>query len=67
MFDFLLMYVDSSLEVHVDVCALYRGVCRGGLGGEGMSGTCVRRRGLGGLGRVGDKKCVQPNKLTYLI
>ena len=48
MFDFLLMYVDSSLEVHVDVCALYRGVCRGDLGGEGMSGTCVRRRGLGG-------------------
>ena len=58
--------MDSSLEVHVDVCELYC-VCRGGLGGEGMSGTCVRRRGLGGLGRVGDKKCVQQNKLTYLI
>ena len=64
MFDFLLMYVDSSLEVHVDVCELYRGVCRGDLGGERMSGTRVCR---GGLGRVGDKKCVQPNKLTYLI
>ena len=40
--------MDSSLEVHVDVCALY---------------MCVQR----GLGRGGDKKCVQPNKLTYLI
>ena len=48
MFDFLLMYVDSSLEVHVHVCALYRGVCRGDLGGEGMSGTRVCRGGLGG-------------------
>ena len=37
-------------------------MCRGGLGGEGMSGTCVCRGGLGGLGRVGDKKCVQLNK-----
>ena len=37
-------------------------MCRGGLEGEAMSGTCVCRGGLGGLGRVGDKKCVQPNK-----
>ena len=46
MFDFLLMYVDSSLEVHVDVCELYcvqRGLRRGG-----NERYMCAQRGLGG-------------------
>ena len=68
--------MDSSLEVHVDVCGLYmcvqRGLGRGGnerymcvqrgLGRGGNERYMCVQRGLGGLGRVGDKKCVQPNK-----
>ena len=45
------------------MCIVQRCVQRGLGRGENERYTCVQ----GGLGRVGDKKCVQPNKLTYLI